>query len=91
MPDGKDMDHTPGQCLRSLNFWLLLVSNGIASGAGLTLLNNLGQQVTPASLAWRRICRRALDSAALDGFEIIDELGGIPPPCNETHMGILKC
>ncbi len=38
------MDHTPGQCLRSVDFWLLWVANGIASGAGLTLLNNLGQQ-----------------------------------------------
>lgn len=47
MPDGKNMDHTPGECLRSVNFWLLWVANGVASGAGLTLLNNLGQQVTP--------------------------------------------
>ena len=38
------LDLTPGQCLRSLDFWLLWVANGIASGAGLTLLNNLGQQ-----------------------------------------------
>ena len=41
----QSMDHTPGQCLRSVDFWLLWVANGIASGAGLTLLNNLGQQV----------------------------------------------
>ena len=40
----QSLDLTPGQCLRSVDFWLLWVANGIASGAGLTLLNNLGQQ-----------------------------------------------
>ena len=39
------LDHTPWQCLRSTEFWLLWIANGLASGAGLTLLNNLGQQV----------------------------------------------
>ena len=54
MPDGRNMDHTPAQCLRSLNFWLLWVANAVASGAGLTLLNNLGQQVRPGAAPWYR-------------------------------------
>ena len=36
---------TPLQCLRSVDFWVLFAINGICSGAGLTLLNNVGQQV----------------------------------------------
>ena len=36
---------TPLQCLRSPDFWMLFAINGICSGAGLTLLNNVGQQV----------------------------------------------
>jgi hypothetical protein len=43
--DTQALDHTPWQCLQSADFWLLWIANGIASGAGLTLLNNLGQQV----------------------------------------------
>ena len=42
------LDRTPWQCLQSADFWLLWIANGIASGAGLTLLNNLGQQVGDA-------------------------------------------
>lgn len=36
---------SPLQCLRSADFWMLFTINGICSGAGLTLLNNVGQQV----------------------------------------------
>ncbi len=36
---------TPIQCLRSADFWMLFVINGLCSGAGLTLLNNVSQQV----------------------------------------------
>lgn len=36
---------TPMQCLRSADFWMLFVINGLCSGAGLTLLNNVSQQV----------------------------------------------
>ena len=44
---------TPYQCLRSQSFWLLLVANGIGTGSGLTLLNNLSQQARPqAPLSW---------------------------------------
>ena len=35
---------TPIKCLRSQSFWLLLFINGVGTGSGLTLLNNLGQQ-----------------------------------------------
>lgn len=39
------VEMTPWQCLKSIDFWMLFLVNGVASGAGLTLLNNLGQQV----------------------------------------------
>ena len=35
----------PIKCLSSQSFWLLLFINGVGTGCGLTLLNNLGQQV----------------------------------------------
>ncbi len=38
------MERTPLQCVASIDFWMLFLVNGISSGAGLTLLNNLGQQ-----------------------------------------------
>ena len=38
-------DKTPLRCLRSVSFWLLVAINGIGSGAGLALLNNLGELV----------------------------------------------
>lgn len=37
---------TPYQCLRSQSFWLLFLINGIGTGTGLALLNNLSEQVT---------------------------------------------
>lgn len=39
------VEMTPWECLKSIDFWMLFLVNGVASGAGLTLLNNLGQQV----------------------------------------------
>jgi MFS family permease len=39
------VEMSPLQCLRSADFWMLFAINGICSGAGLTLLNNVGQQV----------------------------------------------
>mmetsp|Transcript_14199 Transcript_14199/g.42879 ORF Transcript_14199/g.42879 Transcript_14199/m.42879 type:complete len:728 (-) Transcript_14199:369-2552(-) len=39
------VEKTPLQCMVCLDFWLLFLVNGISSGCGLTLLNNLGQQV----------------------------------------------
>jgi hypothetical protein len=36
---------SPTQCLRSVDFWMLFAINGICSGAGLTLLNNVSQQL----------------------------------------------
>lgn len=39
-------DKTPIKCLRSISFWMLIAINGIGSGAGLTLLNNLGEEVS---------------------------------------------
>lgn len=39
------VEMTPWECLKSVDFWMLFFVNGVASGAGLTLLNNLGQQV----------------------------------------------
>lgn len=41
---------SPLQCLRSGDFWMLFAINGICSGAGLTLLNNVGTQVRMPSL-----------------------------------------
>eukprot|EP00884_Botryococcus_braunii_P011942 jgi/Botrbrau1/20749/Bobra.0058s0077.1 len=38
-------DKTPIKCLRSQSFWMLFFINAIGSGAGLTLNNNLAQQV----------------------------------------------
>ena len=38
-------DKTPIKCLRSGSFWMLVTINAIGSGAGLTLLNNLGEEV----------------------------------------------
>ena len=40
-------DKTPIRCLRSTSFWMLIAVNAIGSGAGLTLLNNLGEEVRP--------------------------------------------
>ena len=37
---------SPARCMRSQSFWLLMFINGVGTGAGLTLLNNLGQQVS---------------------------------------------
>ncbi|KAK9818432.1 hypothetical protein WJX72_012528 [[Myrmecia] bisecta] len=52
LPQANDMfvaprkqDWTPLQCLASLDFYLLWLVNGIGSGAGLTLLNNIAEQV----------------------------------------------
>jgi hypothetical protein len=42
------VEMSPLQCLRSADFWMLFAINGICSGAGLTLLNNVGQQVGAA-------------------------------------------
>jgi hypothetical protein len=42
------VEMSPLQCLRSADFWMLFAINGICSGAGLTLLNNVGQQVRAA-------------------------------------------
>lgn len=39
------VEMSPLQCLRSVDFWMLFAINGICSGAGLTLLNNVGTQV----------------------------------------------
>lgn len=39
------VEMTPWECLKTIDFWMLFFVNGVASGAGLTLLNNLGQQV----------------------------------------------
>ncbi|KAK9813424.1 hypothetical protein WJX73_007856 [Symbiochloris irregularis] len=36
---------SPVQLLRSQSFWLLLIIHGICAGSGLTLLNNLAEQV----------------------------------------------
>ncbi len=41
------VEKTPLQCIASPDFWMLFLVNGISSGAGLTLLNNLGQQARP--------------------------------------------
>ena len=50
----------PRACLASLDFWLLFSINGICSGAGLTLLNNLGQQArTPHPGPARSLIRPA--------------------------------
>ena len=38
-------DKGPIKCLRSGSFWMLISINAIGSGAGLTLLNNLGEEV----------------------------------------------
>ena len=38
---------SPYQCMRSQSFWMLLCIHGIGSGCGLTLLNNLAEQVRP--------------------------------------------
>ena len=38
------------RCLRSTSFWMLIAVNAIGSGAGLTLLNNLGEEVRPFPL-----------------------------------------
>lgn len=37
-------DKTPLKCFRSGSFWMLITINAIGSGAGLTLLNNLGEE-----------------------------------------------
>jgi hypothetical protein len=34
----------PLECIRLGDFWLLWIANAIGSGAGLAVLNNLGQQ-----------------------------------------------
>jgi hypothetical protein len=47
------VEMSPLQCLRSADFWMLFAINGICSGAGLTLLNNVGQQVGAACWCWR--------------------------------------
>lgn len=44
-------DKSPIKCLRSGSFWMLISINAIGSGAGLTLLNNLGEVVILSSSA----------------------------------------
>lgn len=39
-------DKTPIKCLWSGSFWMLISINAIGSGAGLTFLNNLGEEVS---------------------------------------------
>ena len=39
-------EHTPIQCLKAPEFWLLFATSAILSGCGLTLLNNLAQMVS---------------------------------------------
>ena len=46
----------PIKCLRSQSFWLLLFINGVGTGSGLTLLNNLGQQARPQSSCLPAMC-----------------------------------
>lgn len=36
---------SPVQLLRSQSFWLMFIVHGICAGSGLTLLNNLAEQV----------------------------------------------
>ena len=72
------VEMSPLQCLRSADFWMLFAINGICSGAGLTLLNNVGQQVGAAP--WYGDC--ALSAVMLQHLSrgrVVCCLGSGPP------------
>ena len=60
------VEKTPLQCVASVDFWMLFLVNGISSGAGLTLLNNLGQQARPHAGGSRTPCGGAARSPVFD-------------------------
>ena len=92
------MEMTPLQCLRSVDFWMLLAINGICSGAGLTLLNNVGQQVGAGGEREQSAVMLMLhcaDQRLLQGRAAGSSLHtscrtacGLQPPCSHSAAGL---